>query len=296
MVSCRYRHVFNIDPDECGVWSWRTVGPSRVDAPARGHHEAVKVLMAGAVVGRLGPGAERLGGVVVAPDPPPLVGIEDLVAAVGVDAGRKPHVQLPPGVAALLPGAGRVQLIRGVGEDEGDAEVGPHRITSEVQQVESVPPKQVPEIAEGATWLAAAGQDAAAGGLDPDFGAFEPPLPPGGRVGFKRHVLPAAPDDDRCPDRHLEQFHPEAGSPECGADPHCIELVPECGAPVSLDHLLGQGEARVAGRGAVASHLGCLLSDELPASSSTDSCATSAICRTAAGWVCPVLLLIGASG
>src|SRR6516165_12793699 len=164
MVSCRYRHVFNIDPDECRVWSWRTVGPPRVDAPARGHHEAVKVLMSGAVVGRLGPGAERLGGVVVADDPPPLVGIEDLVAAVGVDAGRKPHVQLAPGLAALLPGAGRVQFIRGVGENEGDADVGPRRIAGEVQQVESVPPKQVPEIAEGATWLGTTGQDPPVGG------------------------------------------------------------------------------------------------------------------------------------
>src|SRR6516225_334287 len=169
MVSCRYRHVFNIDPDECGVWSWRTVGPPRMDAPARGHHEAVKVLMAGAVVGRLGPGAERLGGVVVAPDPPPLVGIEDLVAAVGVDAGRKPYVQLAPGVAALLPGAGRVQLIRWIGEDKGDAEVGPHRIAGEIQQVERVPAEQVAEIAESTTWLGAAGQDTAIGGLDPDF-------------------------------------------------------------------------------------------------------------------------------
>src|SRR5215472_3192919 len=167
LVSRHYRHVFNIDPDECRVWSWRTVGPSRVDAAAGGHHEAVEVLMAGAVVGRLRPGAERVGSVVVADDPPPLVGIEDLVAAVGVDAGRKPHVQLAPGLAALLPGAGLVQLIPGVGEDEGDAEVGPHRTAGEVQQVESVPAEQVPEIAEGATWLGTTGQDPAVRGLDP---------------------------------------------------------------------------------------------------------------------------------
>ena len=174
-VSCHDRHVLNIDPDEDRVSSWQTVSPSQVDAAARGHHQAAEVLMAGAVVGRLGPGAERLGGVVVAPDPPPLIGIKDLVPAVRVDARRKPHVQLPPGLAALLPGAGLAQLIGGVGEDEGDADVGPHRIAEEVQQVERVPPKQVPEITEGRTWLGAAGQDAAIGRLDPDVRSLEHP-------------------------------------------------------------------------------------------------------------------------
>src|SRR6516225_4764456 len=123
LVSCHDRHVLNIDPDEDRVRSWQTVSPSQVDAPTRGHHEAAEVLMAGAVVRRPGPGAERLGGVIVAPDPPPLIGIKDLVAAVRVDAGRKPHVQLAPGLAALPPDAGLAQLIRGVGEDEGDADV-----------------------------------------------------------------------------------------------------------------------------------------------------------------------------
>ena len=50
LVSCHDRHVLNIDPDESRVWSWQTVSPSQVDAPARGHHQAAKVLMAGAVV------------------------------------------------------------------------------------------------------------------------------------------------------------------------------------------------------------------------------------------------------
>src|SRR5262249_2190215 len=139
LISRDNRDVLNIDPDEDRVSSWQTVSPSQVDAPASSHHQAAKVLMAGAVVCRLGPGAERLGGVVVAPAPPPLIGIKGLVPAVRVDAGRKPHVQLPPGLAALLPGAGRAQLVRWFGEDEGDADVGPRRITGEVQQVESVP-------------------------------------------------------------------------------------------------------------------------------------------------------------
>ena len=111
LVSCHNRHVLNIDPDQCRASSWRTVSPSQVDAPASSHHEAAEVLMAGAVVRRPGPGAERLGGVVVTPDPPPLIGINDLVPAMSVDAGGKPHVQLWPGLAAFLPGAGLAQLI-----------------------------------------------------------------------------------------------------------------------------------------------------------------------------------------
>src|SRR5262249_41121000 len=159
LVSCRNRHVLNIDPDECRVSSWETVSTSQVDASASGHHEAAKVLMAGAVVCRLGPGAERLGGGVGAPGSPPPSGVEDLVPAVRVDARRKPHVQLSPGLTALLPGAALAQFIRGVGENEGDADIRPHRITGEVQQVKSVPPKQVPEIPEGKTWLGTTGQD-----------------------------------------------------------------------------------------------------------------------------------------
>ena len=68
-------------------------------------------------------------------------------------------------------------------------------------------------------------------------------------------MLPGALDGGRSPDRDLEQLHPEAGSSECDADLHCLEPVPQRGAPVRLDHLLSQSEPRVTTPGAFASHL-----------------------------------------
>jgi hypothetical protein len=117
----------------------------------------------------------------------------------------------------------------------------------------------VPEIMERTTWLGAAGQDAAIGRLDPDFRSLEHPPLAGRRVGFERHALPGALDGDRSPDRHLEQLRLKTGSPACDADLHGLEPVPERGASVRLEYLLGQSEPRGTSGGVFVSHLGCLL-------------------------------------
>jgi hypothetical protein len=71
-------------------------------------------------------------------------------------------------------------------------------------------------------------------------------------------VLPGALDDDCSSDRHLAQLHSKAGSSECDGEPNCIEPIPERGATVRLDHLLGQSESRVTIRGDFASHVSYL--------------------------------------
>src|SRR5258708_4380677 len=65
--------------------------------------------------------------------------VEDLLGAVGGDAGGEGDVQPAPRLAILLPWADLAGLDAGVGEQERGGEVVPHPVAEEVADLQGIP-------------------------------------------------------------------------------------------------------------------------------------------------------------
>src|SRR5215471_1070835 len=115
-----------------------TAGVAAVDAAASGEGQPVEGLVALGVV-RDGVSGVDLGGVVQAAEQPVGAEVEDLLGAVGGDAGGEGGVQPAPGLAVLLPWADLAGLDAGVGEQERGGEVVPHPVTEEVADLQGTP-------------------------------------------------------------------------------------------------------------------------------------------------------------
>ncbi len=93
------------------------VGVAAVDAAAGGEGQAIEGLVAPGVVRDWVAGVD-LGGVVQAAEQPVGAEVEDLLGAVGGDAGGEGDVQPAPGLVVLVPWASLASLDAGVGEQE----------------------------------------------------------------------------------------------------------------------------------------------------------------------------------
>ena len=65
--------------------------------------------------------------------------IKGLLGAMRGDVWRKRHLETPPGFALLLPRLYLPGCEAGPGQGEGDGQIGPHRIASEVERMQVIP-------------------------------------------------------------------------------------------------------------------------------------------------------------
>src|SRR5215472_399826 len=167
-------------------------GGAAVDAAAGGESQAVEGLVAlGAVCD--GVAGVDLGGVVEAAEQPVGAEVEDLLGAVGGDAGGEGDVQPAPGLAVLLPWADLGGLDAGVGEQERGGEVVPHSVAEEVADLQGIP-WRVQVVADvGGAGAGPAVDGLAVGGLENDpFGVgVEGQALAGGGPGGEDGVLAA---------------------------------------------------------------------------------------------------------
>src|SRR5215472_14733926 len=143
------------------------VGVAAVDAAAGGEGEAVEGLVGVGVVRDRVAGVD-LGGVVQAAEQPVVAEVEDLLGAVGGDAGGEGGVQPAPGLAVLLPRGDLEGLDAGVGEQERGGEVVPHPVAEEVADLQGTPRRVRVVAGVGGAGAGPAVDGLAVGGLKND--------------------------------------------------------------------------------------------------------------------------------
>src|ERR1700686_4482775 len=89
---------------------------------------------------RSGSSSQNINVVVVTFEKTFLVKVKDLLGAVSCNAGRERHSKAAPGFTVFLPGLHFFSLNTGKSKEKRHIQIGPYRVSSEVRQLQVVPP------------------------------------------------------------------------------------------------------------------------------------------------------------